>query len=418
MTARRRATHAAATILARGGHGVRPHLAAGARFAAAALLTTGNAIAGPLHPTFPLLDGNGASVLVSGAPVSAPRTCGTCHDVGFIASHDGHATSGAALDCFLCHLPNADDAARRSALASGSGAWSTTATLARTDVVAWASSPTGTASFRYLPEAFLPNGHVRPELLSPQDPSNQACGACHGAVHMDLGAPFVWMPRVSDVGLGVGAAVEADPAWRSLRIGQVYSPQARRDSGLNLAGKSWQTRSWDVHAERGLACVDCHHANNNPIYRQVSAERPPHLRFDARRIDLGAYLERPDHVLAHGPEPGETVGTMRDCATCHDAGVGHGWLPYPDRHFAALSCAACHLPEFVVPTLETVDATVSAPDGAPRVLLRGVDGDAAVRFGFDLSTTMAGTYVRGAEPRPAPRGARPTGERASFPTTS
>lgn len=48
----------------------------------------------PLHPTFPLLDDQGTSVLASGQPISTERTCGACHDTAFIQSHSYHATLG------------------------------------------------------------------------------------------------------------------------------------------------------------------------------------------------------------------------------------------------------------------------------------------------------------------------------------
>jgi len=50
--------------------------------------------ASPLHPTFPLLDGEGNPVLQSGNPVSTMQTCGGCHDTDFIASHSFHADIG------------------------------------------------------------------------------------------------------------------------------------------------------------------------------------------------------------------------------------------------------------------------------------------------------------------------------------
>jgi hypothetical protein len=47
-----------------------------------------------LHPTFSLLDENGANVLDSGLPVSTMNTCGACHAVEFIVSHSLHADVG------------------------------------------------------------------------------------------------------------------------------------------------------------------------------------------------------------------------------------------------------------------------------------------------------------------------------------
>ncbi len=48
----------------------------------------------PLHPTFPLLDSEGVSVLESDNPISTMQTCGSCHDTDFIASHSFHADVG------------------------------------------------------------------------------------------------------------------------------------------------------------------------------------------------------------------------------------------------------------------------------------------------------------------------------------
>lgn len=46
------------------------------------------------HPDFALLDEQGLNVLESGAPVSGIKTCGTCHDTQFIASHSFHSDLG------------------------------------------------------------------------------------------------------------------------------------------------------------------------------------------------------------------------------------------------------------------------------------------------------------------------------------
>jgi thiosulfate reductase cytochrome b subunit len=48
----------------------------------------------PLHPTFPLLDETGISVLDSGSGVSTMQTCGSCHDTRFIAEHSFHTKVG------------------------------------------------------------------------------------------------------------------------------------------------------------------------------------------------------------------------------------------------------------------------------------------------------------------------------------
>lgn len=48
----------------------------------------------PLHPDFALLDASGTNVLSSGRPVSTMKSCGQCHDSGYIASHAFHVDLG------------------------------------------------------------------------------------------------------------------------------------------------------------------------------------------------------------------------------------------------------------------------------------------------------------------------------------
>ena len=48
----------------------------------------------PLHPTFALLDVDGANVLDSGNPVSPMQSCGTCHDTDYIEEHSFHSDLG------------------------------------------------------------------------------------------------------------------------------------------------------------------------------------------------------------------------------------------------------------------------------------------------------------------------------------
>ncbi len=50
--------------------------------------------ASPLHPTFALLDVDGANVLESGKSVSPMQSCGTCHDTNFIEQRSFHSDLG------------------------------------------------------------------------------------------------------------------------------------------------------------------------------------------------------------------------------------------------------------------------------------------------------------------------------------
>ncbi|MFO1219695.1 MAG: cytochrome b/b6 domain-containing protein [Burkholderiaceae bacterium] len=69
--------------------------------AAAAAATPAKAASAPtqaatksLHPNFALLDAGGTNVLASGQAVSTMKSCGQCHDTGFIASHAFHVDLG------------------------------------------------------------------------------------------------------------------------------------------------------------------------------------------------------------------------------------------------------------------------------------------------------------------------------------
>ena len=456
--------------------------------ATAAVTATGRAqapaddSAASLHPTFPLLDANGRHVLESGTPVSPVRSCGACHDAGFIEGHSFHADAGfrdlvtageapsgrawdlgagwfgrwspftyrtlsalgddtvdqstadwlrfqgqrhpgggpavytrdgrplrevdpaqldpvegtaldpetgervawdwrasgvAEMNCFLCHLPDADDDARREEMEAGRFGWAATATLERVGVVQREGE-----GWVWQEDAFDEEGHVRPELLRPQEPTSANCGVCHGVVHGHPDVPVLL------------EGCEPD-AWRTLTTGEIFSAQRIRDSGLNLIGKEELARTWDVHAERQLECADCHHSLNNPVYRAVSDEsRPAHLRFDARRLDLQEYLKRPSHDFAHGAgERTPGAPPMRGCATCHDAEATHDWLPYAPRHFSVLSCNACHSPRLYAPARRVVDWTVMTVDGKPGTECRGVESD----------VILASTPVSGYAPVLLPR---------------
>lgn len=419
----------------------------------------------PLHPVFAMLDANGQNVLGSGAPVSTMRTCGSCHDTGFIASHSFHSDlglsgmaapgeiangrawdtskglfgkwdpityryltpagdelldmstadwmmtlgarvvgggpatisrEGAALtnlvpdranpetsilnadgtisawdwgesgvtemDCFLCHLDQPDHAARTATLARGEFGWTNTATLASTGIVTVSAS-----GWTWNPAAFDETGVLLPEYVRVQDPTNANCAQCHGLVHTDAGTPLTL----------TGCDATTNP--QTATTGQVISGQRIADSGVNLSGKASLSRSWDVHAERLLSCTDCHYALNNPMHAQESdATRPSHLVYDPRRLDIGEYLERPNHNFARGQSAQFTVApelkdTMRRCESCHTADSHSSWLPYVDRHMAVLACESCHVPALYAPAIERVDWTVLNADGSSVVTCRGTD---------------------------------------------
>ncbi len=310
----------------------------------------------PMHPEIVLKDGEGTPVLASGAPVSMLRTCGQCHDVEFIERSADHARP----DCFLCHAREPAVSARDEMLRDGRSEWAATATLAHTGLVARDGD-----GWRYVRERFAPDGRAPRSALGLGDPSSAHCGACHmdaDLAPVSIGAAGTWTTR--------------DPE----AAGQVYSPQRIRDSALNLRGKDGLVRPWDVHAERVLACADCHHALNNPVrFSESERTRPGHLLYDARRTEIGDYLRTPSHELTRGesarPHADRSLdASMRRCEDCHDAGVHEAWLPATSRHLTALLCEACHVPDVRVPAIEAVDRTVVRLDGRPVVVHRGAEG--------------------------------------------
>ncbi len=291
------------------------------------------------------------------------------------------------MDCFLCHLPNPNNEARIQAIRKGDFRVASTATLIGTGIV---SASNGT--FAWNPDAFTAEGELA--SVSIQDPTNDNCAQCHGLVHTSE----------EPVAL-VGCSLDE---WQTATTGQVISPDKISASGVNLANKEDLTRSWDIHAERGLECTDCHYSLNNPAYYQAD-ESPGHLQFDPRRLEIGEYLQRPDHNIARGQSAQSTVapelkGTMRRCESCHDAEPVHDWLPFAARHMEELACESCHIPQLYAPAVQSYDWTVLRADGQPVSSCRGVEGTTgtAQRSGdrFHACAALAPEHRRTVPARP------------------
>ncbi len=424
--------------------------------------------ASPVHPTFALLDANGANVLDGSAAISLRKTCGACHDTAFIESHAFHADLGLSgltpagqaasgnpwdtssglfgrfdpltyryltpagderldlstaewlmivgpravgggpattaragtpltssglsapeatildpasgqpvawdwtrsgtmeMNCLLCHTAAPNNAARIERLQAGQFGDAVTATLLGSGIV----TATGDG-WTWNPDAFGADGKLKPEFVSIQDPTNQNCAQCHGVVH-EGGAP-----------LTLDACNLGDP--QTATTGQVISPQKVSESGLNLAGKRNLSFAWDIHAERGLKCTDCHYSLNNPVhYQETKGAALDHLLYDPRRLEIGEYLERPDHTLARGQSAQsevapESKATMRRCESCHAAVPTHSsWLPYAERHMQEVACETCHVPQLHAPAVQAYDWTVVQPDGSPISACRGIEGASTV----------------------------------------
>jgi len=391
------------------------------------------------HPEFAFLDQDGNNVLESGNALSTMETCGQCHDTEFIASHSFHSDLGLSevvpagqtaserpwdtspglygkweplyyrylspqgdertdlddagwirfyadrlvgggpaeysqveMNCFLCHLEEPNQDAWVQAIRSDQGEWAAAATLLGTGIVTQ-----NNGDFQWDPSAFssqgeitqgdnITEGDVANTSFHIQDPDNNNCAQCHGLVHTDLKTPLIL----------TGCSLDN---WQTATTGQVISPQKVSLSGVNLSDKSERIYSWDIHAERGLKCTDCHFSLNNPATYQPDAESSlEHLQFDPRRLEIGEYLLRPDHQFARGQSAQYTIapelkGTMRRCESCHDAQTHASWLPYVERHMAEVSCETCHIPTLNAPAIQSYDWTVLQPDGQPGVICRGVE---------------------------------------------
>jgi octaheme c-type cytochrome (tetrathionate reductase family) len=301
------------------------------------------------HVPIYLFDENGLPVTIGGNPVSVEMSCGICHETGtkaFLDAHSYHnsvrdellpperrilmrngpripADDGSHMDCFLCHLSKPNHEARLSALAKGEPEWSVTATLVGSGLVEREAD-----GFHWNGERVGEDGEAK-VALGPVTEEN--CGACHGMVHDGTRPLFV--------------SLGDHRHWTTEKTGQVFSPQRIRLSAMNLEGKDSLDLAWDVHAERLVSCGDCHYSRGRP-QRLASADKAAEVQ--------------------------PTTDTRRRCASCHAVAGTHTWLPERDRHFEAVACESCHVPELEMAAQQFVDATVMWPDGSPQVGYRGV----------------------------------------------
>lgn len=297
---------------------------------------------------------------------SNPETDILDSQTGKTDAWDWNQSGTMEMNCFLCHLENPNTLARAGFVQEGSFGNANTATLMGLGIVDYNSA---TNSWTWNAAAFDENQELKSDLLKIQDPTNANCGTCHGEVHTDPNQP-----------LTIQAGNLNYP--QTATTGQVISAEKISESGVNLSGKESLNRSWDIHAERQLQCTDCHYALNNPAHAdEAQKAEPGHLLYDPRVLDINEYLLQPDHNFARGQSAQFSVapqykGTMRRCENCHDANKGHAdWLPYIDKHMAAVACETCHIPKMYAPAIQSYDWTVLTPDKKPVKVLRGVEGD-------------------------------------------
>jgi len=307
-------------------------------------------------------------------------------ETGRVVAWDWSQSGVMEMNCFLCHIENPDNDSRVAAIQRGEFGLATTATLFKTGIAV--QSATG---WSWNPDAFQSDGELQQASLPIQDPTNENCAACHGDVHIQPDLPLVISGCDGEAGT----------------TGEIVSSQRVSDSGMNISDKESQTRSWDIHAERQLKCTDCHYALNNPGHAaDPQPASPEHLRYDPRTLELGEYLEKPDHNIARGQSAQYNVspglkGTMRRCESCHDAQASHsGWLPYVDTHMNAVACETCHIPRLYSPAIQTYDWTVLRAEGQPRSACRGLEaaGVQLLSARLDMIPPTVTNLVTGYEP--------------------
>ena len=286
-------------------------------------------------------------------------------------------------NCFLCHLQEPNNTARTAAIRVGSFGWANTATLVGTGIVTASGN-----SYTFAPEAFNDNGEVKAAVIALQDPTNENCAQCHGPAHMGSD-PFVFQASAPE----------------NETTGQVVSGQKISESGMNISKKEELARSWDIHAERQLQCVDCHFSLNNPAHQQdVKGTAPDHLLYDPRRLNIGDYLEKPNHNFARGQSAQYNVapdlkGTMRRCDSCHDRNVGHAsWLPYIDRHMDVVACETCHIPQLYAPAIQAYNWTAITNDKQPQISYRGIEAGRAEIASLNEAPVTVTNLVTGYKP--------------------
>jgi len=276
-----------------------------------------------------------------------------------------NASGTMEMNCFICHLESPNNEARKQFIQAGAFGDVNTATVIGFGVVEYDET---TKTWIWNTEAFSETGELKTEYVKIQDPTNANCAACHGDIHAGTD-PLTY------------TACDLDYP-QTATTGQVVSPQKISASGVNLMNKNELNRSWDIHAERQLQCTDCHYALNNPAHAfEVQGDNPEHLKYDPRTLEIGEYLERPDHNFARGESAQfnvapELKGTMRRCDSCHDANTGHAdWLPYVDTHMAVVACETCHIPQMYAPAIQSYDWTILTTENEPVKTCRGVEGE-------------------------------------------
>jgi len=302
------------------------------------------------HEPIPLLDKEGEMVHESGNPLSTTMSCSLCHEIeeeAFLTTHAYHSKVLAdeltperralmeqgprisvdeeqQMNCFLCHLETPNVSEWQDAIKSGNVEWAVSATLIGSEILRRTAQ-----GYVWEPGPVNEDDMV---VVSMVYPRSSHCGSCHGLVYADN------KPLTTRLGL--------DQNWGTETTGQVFAAQRMRLSGLNLVNKDALTSAWDLHAQRLVECRDCHY----------SKKPPAHL--------IGGESESATAYAGDG---------LRTCESCHSDRAGHDWLPEQEKHFAAVACESCHIPQIHLPARKQVDASMLTRAGKYLISYRGLD---------------------------------------------
>lgn len=258
-----------------------------------------------IHPSVSLLDEAGRSLLSSGGNFSAEKSCGSCHDTKSISDNNHHSFEKLNIDCVTCHFKG------------------------------------GKLDFK-----------TDSNELSITRPQNENCSICH-SFYAKGRKPLEISKEAS----------QSEHFALKTRTGEIFSHQKMFHSFLNLQNKESLTDSWDIHAERGVQCVDCHFSSNNPKKNFTKKTNElSHLKSDPRAPSIAEFLKKPDHNL-----------TTVQCSHCHTPQKIHDMLPYKKKHLERLACQSCHVPSLKAPVLLEIDETSMSQHNTPLYRYRNTD---------------------------------------------
>ena len=309
-------------------------------------------------------DLNGRRLLTAEAKASGPLDPSYTirnRQTGQVEAWDWAKSGTAEGDCFLCHVPKASRGARRKEMAAGNFRWANNATLSESGIVTKKED----GSFIYDRSAFNADGTVKADILNLSDPTLENCAMCHGFTARN--ATTIKAIQYADILRGTE---KSGWIYNGAKIADTVSP--------GIVGKEGMNYPWDVHAAKGLICIDCHFSPNNPG-RMMHEDAEKNLRYKPVSEDVSIYLKRPDHNFARGNIPPETVNltrhnTMRGCRDCHVAEKLHAFLPYKSTHFQALTCQTCHIPAVQFWAYRSDDWGFLMDTGTSRISYRGIKG--------------------------------------------